>query len=86
MIRLPLLLMFIISMAISAGAQGKEFAPGTEYDPSIPTVRQVLGHQVGERITTPEQIGQYLRALHGAAPNRTRLIRYAQSWSSASFR
>ncbi len=80
MIRLPLLLMFIISMAISAGAQGREFAPGTEYDPSIPTVRQVLGHQVGERITTPEQIGQYLRALHGAAPNRTRLIRYAQSW------
>lgn len=57
-----------------------ELAPGTRYDPKIPTLKQVLGHEVGEEITSPEGIVQYLTALQQAAPERTRLIRYAQSW------
>ena len=61
-------------------AQGREFSPGTRYDRTIPTLKQVVGHAPGERITNPEQIGQYLRALHAAAPDRTRLIRYGESW------
>jgi hypothetical protein len=55
-------------------------APGTRYDPGIPTVRQVLGFEIGERITSPEEITQYLKALQAAAPDRTRLIEYARTW------
>ncbi len=55
-------------------------APGTRYDPAVPTLEQVVGHGFRERITTPEQIVRYFEALHEAAPERTRLIRYAQSW------
>src|SRR3989304_5008165 len=57
-----------------------ELAPGVRYDPKIPTLKQVLGHDVGEEITSPQAIVQYLTALQQAAPDRTRLIRYAESW------
>jgi len=57
-----------------------ELAPGTRYDEKIPTLRQVLGHEIGEEITSPEGIAIYLEALHAAAPERTRLVRYAESW------
>ena len=61
-------------------AQEATFWPGARYDPAIPTVRQVLGHEPGAEISPPEQVGQYLQALQKAAPTRTRLVEYARSW------
>ena len=57
-----------------------ELAPGTAYDPAIPTLTSVVGHDFGEEITSPDQIERYLVALNEAAPDRTLLIRYATSW------
>ncbi|MGE3274885.1 MAG: M14 metallopeptidase family protein [Vicinamibacterales bacterium] len=54
--------------------------PGVTYDPAIPTLEAVVGHQPGLEITTPEDIGRYLRALADAAPDRTRLVQYATSY------
>ena len=34
----------------------------------------------GDAITTPDEIGRYLEALAKAAPDRTRLVKYATSW------
>lgn len=64
----------------SAAAQEPPLWPGAKYDPAIPTIRQVLGHDHGEVITPPEGIAQYLQALQKAAPTRSRLIEYARSW------
>ncbi len=64
----------------SAHAQEPPLWPGAKYDPAIPTIKQVLGHDHGEVITPPEGIAQYLQALQKAAPMRTRLIEYAKSW------
>ena len=50
------------------------------YDAAIPTLSRVLGYEPGERITTPDDVVGYLKALHAAAPDRTRLIEYARSW------
>ena len=63
-------------------ANGQEPAlwPGAKYDPAIPTIKSVLGHDHGEVITTPEDIEKYLRALQTAAPTKARLIQYATSW------
>jgi hypothetical protein len=61
-------------------AQVLELAPGTAYDPEIPTLRQVLGYDFGERITPPEDVPRYLEALAAAAPDRTKLLEYARSW------
>ena len=63
-----------------AAAPTAALAPGAVYDPKIPTIKQVLGHDYGEKITTPEEIPIYLRALNQAAPDRTRLAEYARSW------
>ena len=67
-------------LALQLAAAPAQLAPGAVYDPKIPTLKQVLGHDYGERITTPEEIQIYLRALNQAAPDRTRLTEYARSW------
>ena len=53
-----------------------------KYDRTVPTLRQVLGHDSGEKITTPDEIVQYLKALQAAAPDRTRLVEYARTWEN----
>jgi len=53
--------------------------PETRYDPRIPTLEQVVGHDLGEEITSPDQIAAYLEALAAAAPDRARLVEYARS-------
>jgi hypothetical protein len=51
-----------------------------DYDPAIPTPAQVLGHDPAGSITTPDGLVHYFRALAEAAPERTRLVQYAESW------
>ncbi len=50
------------------------------YDSSVPTLKQVVGHDHGEEVTTPEEMTMYLRALAAAAPTRTRLVEYGRTW------
>tara|TARA_R110002072_G_scaffold51389_10_gene137975 strand:- start:5348 stop:7987 length:2640 start_codon:yes stop_codon:yes gene_type:complete len=63
-----------------AFAEEKPFWPGVSYDPAVPTLKSVLGHNHGEKITTPGQVLKYLAAIHAANPERTRLVQYATSW------
>ena len=51
----------------------------TRYDPRIPTLKEVVGHDRGEEITSPDHIGAYLKALAAAAPDRARVVEYARS-------
>ena len=53
---------------------------GVTYDPAVPTLKTVLGHEPGESISTPDEITRYLEALAKAAPDRTRLVKYAITW------
>src|SRR5262249_14134650 len=73
-------LWFILLPASLVQAQKLEFAPGARYNIKIPSLKQVTGYDFGERVTAPEEIIRYLKALSAAAPDRTRLIKYAQSW------
>jgi hypothetical protein len=70
----------IIIAAALAASPVPELAPGAKYDPKVPTIKQVLGHEPGEIITPPDEIATYLRALNQAAPDRTRLVEYARTW------
>jgi hypothetical protein len=65
---------------VQVPAPTQELAPGTRYDPSIPTLQEVVGHDFREVITPPAQVIRYMEALAAATPARTRLIRYAESW------
>jgi hypothetical protein len=83
--RRVLLLAVLVTLGVppayaQPAAQTPELWPGTTYDPKIPTLRAVLGYDHGERITPPEDVERYLRALAAAAPDRTRLTEYARSW------
>jgi uncharacterized membrane protein YgcG len=74
-----MILSLLLALQIAA-APLPELAPGAKYDPKVPTIKQVLGHESGEVITPPDEVATYLRALHQAAPERTRLVEYARSW------
>ncbi len=69
-----------VYLASAWPARAQELWPGAVYDPKVPTMKATLGHDVGEEISTPEEITVYLKALAAAAPDRTRLIEYARTW------
>ena len=77
---LALLAAAFAASPLFAQTQDEPFWPGARYDPKIPTLTQVVGHDHGAEISSPDQIGTYLRALAQAAPDRTRLVEYARSW------
>ena len=58
----------------------QELWPGARYDPMIPTLEAVVGHDFREEITAPADVVRYMEALAEAAPGRSRLLRYAESW------
>ena len=70
----------LFATLIQVPAPTQELAPGTRYDASIPTLEDVVGHDFRQEITHPDEIATYFRALADAAPDRTRLIQYAESW------
>jgi hypothetical protein len=70
----------VLAILLQVPAPTQELAPGTRYDPSIPTLQEVVGHDFREAITPPDEIIEYFQALHQAAPERTHLFQYAESW------
>ncbi len=58
------------------------FWPDADYDPAIPTVKDVLGYEPGERITWHSDAVRYFEALAKAAPERVSVAQYAESWES----
>ncbi len=69
-----------LAAALQVPAQAQELAPGTRYDPGIPTLEEVAGHGFREVVTPPDDVIRYMEALAAAAPERTRLMQYAESW------
>jgi hypothetical protein len=74
------LLAALLSLAAVSGPALAQSYLEAEFDPSIPTLTQVVGHAPGERITSPEETVRYLEALVAAAPDRARMVQYATSW------
>ena len=70
----------ILALLLQIPTPAQEVSPGTRYDPAIPTLEQVVGHDFREQITAPADIVRYMEALHAAAPTRSRLVRYGTSW------
>ncbi len=57
-----------------------EMWPGAEYNASIPTVKQVLGYEIGQRISSHADMVRYFKALEQAAPSRIKVMQYATTW------
>lgn len=81
---LPRLLLLIgligFSATLASSQDRSALLARFSYDPSIPTMATVVGHDHGAEVTSPEGIVTYLRALAAAAPDRTRLVEYGRTW------
>lgn len=54
--------------------------PDATYDPAVPTLVDVVGHDHGEAITASADINTFLEALQSHAPDRMKIETYAESW------
>lgn len=63
-----------------SAAQSAEFWPNADYDPMVPTIKSVLGYEIGERISTHGDIIKYFEALEAALPKRVKIKDYATTW------
>jgi hypothetical protein len=68
----------LLSALLLCGAE--PFWPGATYDPSVPTLAKIAGHEPGERITKHADIIRYMEALASAAPNRVKVFDYGKTW------
>ncbi len=69
------------AVCLSAAEPKFEYWPGAAYDPKIPTYRQVLGYDAGERITAYADILKYLDSLAKATP-RLKVFGYGTTWEN----
>ena len=51
-------LALLVTLQVPAPTQ--ELVPGARYDPAIPTLQQVVGHDFGEEVTPPDDIVLYI--------------------------
>ena len=66
-------------LAFGAPAQAQSFLAG-DFDPTIPTATDTLGHAPGTNITSPVEMQRYLEALAEAAPDRMKIVKYGETW------
>ena len=52
----------------------------SEYNNAIPTFNQVLGYDVGEKITSYPDMLRYFETLERAAPKQVKLFEYGRTW------
>ena len=83
-LRLALAFIFLLLMCGVGFAQSFEYLPGTKYDPAIPTLKKVVGHDFGEKITMHHEAEKYMTALQQAAGSRLKVIKYAETWEGRS--
>ncbi|MCX6629112.1 MAG: M14 family zinc carboxypeptidase, partial [Candidatus Solibacter sp.] len=73
-------LLAVLSVVPAHGQRAFEFWPGTNYDPKIPTLRQVLGYEAGDKVTSYAGLVRYMETLSAAVPNRMKVFEYGESW------
>ncbi len=72
-----LCLLFLCSVQVQGSGP---LWPGTSYSDDIPSFKDVLGYEVGEKIATNAEMYAYFDALQKAAPDRVQVHEYAKSW------
>ncbi len=79
---LPLFCLVLLAgiMPGASKAQDFEYWSGTVYDDSVPTAKEILGYDIGDRITPHAGLMKYLEALEAAVPDQVHILEYARSW------
>jgi len=69
-----------LSLLSAQEKEGFEYWPGVTYDVSIPTTMDVLGYDIGDRISSSTNIIKYFEALEAAAPERVKRFYIGKTW------
>jgi len=83
---LSLALAFVSSISFAqpsntaGNLENEYFWPNANYDPAVPTAKDILGYSSGQRITTHGDMLRYMEALAATAPGKMRIMKYGQSW------
>jgi hypothetical protein len=72
--------LFLTFVSLASAQKSFEYWPGATYDSKVPTVRQVLGYEPGDKVTSHAGLVQYMEALAAAAPTRMKVFEFGQSW------
>ena len=78
--RISILVLTVSLLSASQTRANEPFWPDAKFSNDVPTLEVILGYDHGENITSPADIVRFLEALAEAAPGRTRLVQYAESW------
>jgi len=71
----------LLLLSTSLFAQAKfEYWPRTNYDPAVPTMRKVVGYDIGDRVSWHANLLKYMEALAAAQPNRVKVFDYGKTW------
>src|SRR5437764_13085449 len=70
----------VLSLTAAFAQNPAELWPGATYDSKIPTLKQVVGHEAGEKVTSHAGLVKYMEALAAAAPTRMKVFEYGESW------
>ncbi|NDY96821.1 M14 family zinc carboxypeptidase [Wenzhouxiangella limi] len=70
----------LLLISSQATAADSPFLPETRYVDEAPALAEVVGHELGERISTPAQIRTWFETLAETWPERIKLVPYAESW------
>ncbi|MEM1247047.1 MAG: M14 metallopeptidase family protein [Acidobacteriota bacterium] len=72
---------FVAALTIPVALPAQEdLWPGVSYSEEIPTLESVVGHGVGERISSHAELMRYFEALAEAAPDRLKTWEYGRSY------
>lgn len=66
-------------LILTGWGQPYEYYPGVRYRDSIPTLKEVVGYDFGERIASHAEIERYVRALADSS-SRAEVFSYGSSW------
>lgn len=69
--------LLLIGMAFQISSQT---FPTANYDPNVPTLKSVVGHDHGEAISSSEEISKFMQALAAHQPERMKLNHYGNTW------
>lgn len=75
-----LVLLTTVGGAASGGTGTFSFTPAARYANDVPTPAAVLGHALGARFSTHEQVGRVVEAI-GLASDRVTVSRYGETWA-----
>src|SRR6056297_482675 len=78
---MPAVLIFLLLLFSPVlTAADSPFLPETSYVDEAPNFEEVVGHPLGERISTPNDVRIWFEALADTWPDRIKLFSYAECW------